>query len=104
MTKYMPGIIAGEYITAVAVTEPDAGSDVSGIKTRAIRDGDDWVLNGSKMFITNGVHGDLFLLQPKQTRRPEVHAASQCSSSREVCPVSASLGAQQDGLVLLRHG
>ena len=65
MTKYMPGIIAGEYITAVAVTEPDAGSDVSGIKTRAIRDGDDWVLNGSKMFITNGVHGDLFFVAAK---------------------------------------
>ena len=65
MAKYMPGIIAGETITAVAVTEPDAGSDVAGMKTRAVRDGDDWVLNGSKMFITNGVHGDLFLVAAK---------------------------------------
>ena len=65
MAKYMPGIIAGETITAVAVTEPDAGSDVAGIKTRAVRDGDDWVLNGSKMFITNGVHGDLFFVAAK---------------------------------------
>ncbi len=65
MAKYMPGIIAGETITAVAVTEPDAGSDVAGMKTRAVRDGDDWVLNGSKMFITNGVHGDLFFVAAK---------------------------------------
>jgi len=49
----------------VAVTEPDAGSDVAGMKTRAVRDGDDWVLNGSKMFITNGVHGDLFFVAAK---------------------------------------
>ena len=49
MAKYMPGIIAGRTITAVAVTEPDAGSDVAGMKTRAVRDGDDWVLNGSKI-------------------------------------------------------
>ena len=65
MAKYLPGIIAGETITAVAVTEPDAGSDVAGMKTRAVRDGDDWVLNGSKMFITNGVHGDLFFVAAK---------------------------------------
>ena len=65
MAKYMPGIIAGKTITAVAVTEPDAGSDVAGMKTRAVRDGDDWVLNGSKMFITNGVHGDLFFVAAK---------------------------------------
>ena len=65
MAKYMPGIIAGKTITAVAVTEPDAGSDVAGMKTRAVRDGDDWVLNGSKMFITNGVYGDLFFVAAK---------------------------------------
>ena len=55
-------IIAGELITAVAVTEPDAGSDVAAIRTRAKRDGDDWVLNGTKMFITNGVHADLYFV------------------------------------------
>ncbi len=59
LQRYMPDIIAGRRITAVAVTEPDAGSDVAGLKTRAERDGDHWVLNGSKMFITNGVHADL---------------------------------------------
>jgi len=60
--KYMPNIISGELITAVAVTEPDAGSDVAGLRTRAVKDGDHWVLNGSKMFITNGVHADLYFV------------------------------------------
>ena len=62
LEKYLPGVIRGERITAVAVTEPDAGSDVAGIRTRARRDGPDWVLNGAKMFITNGVHADLYFV------------------------------------------
>ncbi|MBT3533345.1 MAG: acyl-CoA dehydrogenase [Rhodospirillaceae bacterium] len=60
--KYLPAICKGEIITAVAVTEPGAGSDVAGLSTRAVRDGDDFILNGAKMFITNGVHGDLFFV------------------------------------------
>ncbi len=59
LKRFMPGVVSGELITAVAVTEPDAGSDVAGIKTRAVRDGADYVLNGAKMFITNGVYADL---------------------------------------------
>ena len=59
LERFMPGVVSGELITAVAVTEPDAGSDVAGMKTRAVRDGADYVLNGAKMFITNGVHADL---------------------------------------------
>ena len=66
--KWMPGIIAGEVITAVAVTEPDAGSDVKGIRTFARRDGDSYVLNGAKMFITNGVHADLYCVAAKTDR------------------------------------
>ncbi len=62
LEKYLPGVIRGERITAVAVTEPDAGSDVAGIRTRARRDGTDWVLNGAKMFITNGVHANLYFV------------------------------------------
>jgi acyl-CoA dehydrogenase len=58
--RFMPDIIAGKKIVAVAVTEPGAGSDVKGIRTTARRDGDHYVLNGTKMFITNGVHGDLY--------------------------------------------
>jgi acyl-CoA dehydrogenase len=63
--RWMPGIISGEVITAVAVTEPDAGSDVKGIRTTARRIGDTFVLNGTKMFITNGVHGDLYCVAAK---------------------------------------
>lgn len=63
--KYMPRIIAGETITAIAVTEPDAGSDVAGLRTRAVKDGDHWVINGTKMFITNGVHADLYFVAVK---------------------------------------
>ncbi len=62
---YMPGITAGRTITAVGISEPGAGSDVAGIKTTARRDGDDWVLNGSKLFITNGVHADLYFIAAK---------------------------------------
>jgi alkylation response protein AidB-like acyl-CoA dehydrogenase len=60
--RYLPDIIAGRKVCAVAVTEPWAGSDVAGLKTRAARDGDSWVINGAKMFITNGVHGDVFIV------------------------------------------
>ena len=63
--KYLPKIVSGELITAVAVTEPDAGSDVKGIKTRAKRDGDSYVLNGSKMFITNGQLADVYFVAAK---------------------------------------
>jgi acyl-CoA dehydrogenase len=62
LDKYLRKAITGELVTAVAVTEPDAGSDVAAIRTRARRDGDAWVLNGTKMFITNGVHGDLYFV------------------------------------------
>ena len=64
-TKYLPGVIAGNTITAVGITEPDAGSDVAGMRTTAKREGDQWVLNGSKMFITNGVHADLYFIAAK---------------------------------------
>jgi acyl-CoA dehydrogenase len=58
--RFMPDVVAGNKIVAVGVTEPGAGSDVKGIRTTARRDGDSYVLNGTKMFITNGVHADLY--------------------------------------------
>jgi acyl-CoA dehydrogenase len=63
--RWLPGVCRGEVITAVAITEPDAGSDVAGMRTTARRDGDSWVLNGSKMFITNGVHANLYFVAAK---------------------------------------
>jgi acyl-CoA dehydrogenase len=60
--RYLPGICRGEKLTAIAVTEPGGGSDVAAIRTRAVRDGGHYVLNGSKMFITNGVMADIFFV------------------------------------------
>ena len=65
LEQYMPGIVAGTTVTAVGVTEPGAGSDVAAIRTRAVRDGSHYVLNGAKMFITNGVYGDLYFIAAK---------------------------------------
>jgi len=65
LARWLPSIVAGECITAVAVTEPDAGSDVRGIRTRARRDGGDWRITGSKLYITNGVHADLYFVAAK---------------------------------------
>ncbi|CUJ85668.1 Acyl-CoA dehydrogenase [Shimia thalassica] len=66
--QYMPDIIAGRKITAVCVTEPGAGSDVQGMRSHARREGDHYILNGSKMFITNGVHADLYCVAAKTDR------------------------------------
>lgn len=63
--RYLRKVIGGELITAVGITEPGAGSDVAGIRTSARRDGDHWVLGGTKMFITNGVHADLYFVAAK---------------------------------------
>ena len=56
--KFLAPVLAGEQVCSIAVTEPDAGSDVSAIRTRAVRDGDEWVINGSKMYITNALQAD----------------------------------------------
>ncbi len=61
-TKYLAPALAGQMVTAVAVSEPDAGSDVAGIRTKAVRDGDDWVITGRKMWITNGTQADWLCL------------------------------------------
>ena len=63
--RYLPPIIRGEKIAAVAMTEPDAGSDLAAMRTTARRAGDAWVLNGAKTYITNGVHGDIFCVAAK---------------------------------------
>jgi acyl-CoA dehydrogenase len=65
LARWLPDVIAGRTICAVAMTEADAGSDLASMRTRARREGGDWVLDGGKMFITNGVHGDLFFVAAK---------------------------------------
>jgi alkylation response protein AidB-like acyl-CoA dehydrogenase len=63
--RWLPGFVSGEIICAVAMSEPAAGSDLAGIKTTAIRDGDDYVINGSKTFISSGIHADLVVTVAK---------------------------------------
>jgi len=63
--RWLPGIASGELVTAIAMTEPGTGSDLAGIASTAIRDGDVYVLNGSKTFITNGINSDLVIVAAK---------------------------------------
>ena len=60
--RYLEPAIRGTAVCSIAVTEPGAGSDVAGLRTRAVRDGDDWVINGSKLYITNGTQADWLCL------------------------------------------
>jgi alkylation response protein AidB-like acyl-CoA dehydrogenase len=62
LKRWMPGIASGETIVAIAMTEPGAGSDLAGIRTSAVRDGDDWIVNGSKTFISSGINCDLVVV------------------------------------------
>lgn len=63
--RWLPGVIAGETVCALALSEPAAGSDLKGIRTTARRDGDEWVIDGSKTFITNGILADLVIVACK---------------------------------------
>lgn len=63
--RWLPGIASGELITAIAMTEPGTGSDLAGITTTASRDGDRYILNGSKTFITNGINSDVVIVAAK---------------------------------------
>lgn len=60
--RWVPGCVSGEHVLAIAMTEPEAGSDLAALRTRAVRDGDHYVVNGSKTFISNGQIADLFVV------------------------------------------
>jgi acyl-CoA dehydrogenase len=72
-TEYMPDIVKGNLICALAITEPDAGSDMARISTTATKKHGRWVVNGTKTFITNGVYGDLFFLAAKTNNSEKYH-------------------------------
>lgn len=63
--RFMPGIVSGQTILAVAMTEPSTGSDLAGMKSTARRDGDEWILNGAKTYISNGILSDLVVVAAK---------------------------------------
>jgi len=66
-SRWLPGLCAGKLIAGIALSEPDAGSDLAGIRTSAVLDGDEYVLNGHKTFITNGENADLVIVAAKTT-------------------------------------
>ncbi|MEU3959549.1 acyl-CoA dehydrogenase family protein [Streptomyces buecherae] len=74
--RWLPGFCSGEIITAIAMTEPGAGSDLQGIRTSAEDRGDHWVLNGSKTFISNGILADLVIVVAKTTPEGGAHGLS----------------------------
>ncbi|MCE5283124.1 MAG: acyl-CoA dehydrogenase family protein [Deltaproteobacteria bacterium] len=73
--RYLPGCISGEIITAIAMTEPNTGSDLAAIRTTAVEDGDQIVLNGQKTFISNGINCDLLVLAARDPAVETPHAA-----------------------------
>ena len=74
--RWLPAFCSGELITAIAMSEPGAGSDLAGIRTTAVRDGDGYVLNGQKTFITNGENADLVLVVAKTDPTRGAHGVS----------------------------
>lgn len=74
--RYLAPAIRGEMVSAIAVTEPDAGSDVARIKTRAERDGDEYVINGSKLYITNGTQADWLCVLARTSAGDDYHGMS----------------------------
>jgi acyl-CoA dehydrogenase len=73
--RYLPGCVSGEIITAVAMTEPQAGSDLAALRTTAREDGDDVVLNGQKTFISSGINCDLVIVAARDPEVSDPHAA-----------------------------
>ncbi|SNS86895.1 acyl-CoA dehydrogenase family protein [Rhodococcoides kyotonense] len=65
--RWLPGFCSGEILTAIAMTEPSGGSDLASLKTTAVKDGDDYIINGSKTFITNGNSADLVIVATRTT-------------------------------------
>jgi acyl-CoA dehydrogenase len=68
--RWLPGMASGDLVGAIAITEPTTGSDLQRVRTRALRDGDDYVINGSKTFISNGTHCDLLIIVARTSDEP----------------------------------
>lgn len=130
--RYLPGLITGEQVGALAMSEPDAGSDVVSLKLRATRDGDHWILDGNKMWITNGPDADVLIIYartapdqgprgitafivegdtPGLTRGPKLdklgmRGSNTCELIFEQCrlPATAMLGELDGGVQVLMSG
>ncbi|GAA0883693.1 acyl-CoA dehydrogenase family protein [Sphingobacterium siyangense subsp. cladoniae] len=88
--RYLKPVIAGDMVSAVAITEPGAGSDVKQLKTTAVRDGDFYIVNGSKTFITNGYYGDFFITAVKTASDQGTKGISLLLIDRNATGVSSS--------------
>jgi citronellyl-CoA dehydrogenase len=84
--RYLAPAVRGEMVAAIAVTEPDAGSDVAGIRTRAVRDGDEWIINGTKLYITNGTQADWLCLLARTSDLDDTESGRYRGMSQIVVP------------------
>lgn len=74
--RWLPGMASGDLVGAIAMTEPTTGSDLQRVRTRAVRDGDDYVINGSKTFISNGTHSDALIIVARTNDKPGAQGLS----------------------------
>ena len=88
--KYLPGIIKGDTVCALGITEPGTGSDMAALSTRAVKDGRHYRLTGSKIFITNGVYGDLYFVAARTAPGTPERRAPRCR--RRACPSCRAAG------------
>lgn len=88
--RYLRPAIEGRHVAAIAVSEPDAGSDVAGIRTRAVRDGDEWVISGSKLWITNGTQADWLCMLCRTSEEGGYRGMSQIVVPRDLPGVTVS--------------
>ncbi|MEN8723378.1 MAG: acyl-CoA dehydrogenase family protein [Alphaproteobacteria bacterium] len=84
--RWLPKLVMGEWVGAIAMTEPGTGSDLQSVKTYAVKDGDDYVINGSKTFITNGTSADLVIVVAKTDREQGARGISLIGVETENCP------------------
>ncbi len=88
--RYLAPAVRGEMVAAIAVTEPDAGSDVAGIRTRAVRDGDEWIINGTKLYITNGTQADWLCLLARTSDPDDTEGGRYRGMSQIVVPTATA--------------
>ncbi len=103
LKRWMPGFASGELIGAIAMSEPGAGSDLAGIRTTAVRDGDDWIINGSKTFISAGINSDLVIVVARTDPEAGHKGFSLLVVERDMPGFTRGPQARQDRSACRRH-
>ena len=101
--RWLPRFCSGELLTAIGMTEPSGGSDLAALKTTAVRDGDDWVLNGSKTFITNGYSADLVVVAARTAPEKKARGITLFGVETGRCRLLARPQARQGRPGRVRH-